>query len=48
VDGALSRRIAESVDALLELAWTEGGRTVFEGSARNAGLEVVGVRPGGW
>jgi hypothetical protein len=48
VDGVLSRRIAESVDALLELAWTEGGRTVFEGSARNAGLEVVGARPGGW
>jgi hypothetical protein len=42
VAGILSRRIAESVDALLELRVSEGGETWFEGSAAKAGLEVVG------
>ena len=46
VDGILSRRISESVDALLYLRWTERGRTRFEGRAINAGLEVVGEASG--
>lgn len=42
VEGVLSRRIAESVDAELSVSWREGGELRFEGLARNAGLEVVG------
>ncbi len=46
VNGLLSRRIAESMDAVLRLRWTSSGRLVFEGEARNAGLEVVGKAAG--
>jgi hypothetical protein len=42
VDGLLSRRIAESVDATLRLRWTLRGRLEFEGEAAKAGLETVG------
>lgn len=42
VHGTLSRRIAESVDASVGLAWTRKGRLAFEGLAPKAGLELVG------
>jgi hypothetical protein len=42
VNGLLSRRIAESVDAVLRVEWRSGGHLVFEGEARKSGLEVVG------
>lgn len=42
VHGALSRRIAESVDASIGLTWRRGGEVLFEGMAPKAGLEVVG------
>jgi hypothetical protein len=42
VNGSLTRRIAESVDAALKLRWTEKGKTIFEGQATGVGLELVG------
>ncbi len=45
VDGLLSRRIAESVDAVLELEWSKGGKVLFSGHAPKAGLEIVGRVP---
>ncbi len=42
VKGSLSRRITESVDAVLTLRWTKGGKVLFEGSAPKAGLEIAG------
>jgi hypothetical protein len=42
VEGLLTRRIAESVDAELEVRWSEAGLLRFEGRALNAGLEIVG------
>jgi hypothetical protein len=42
VNGSLTRRISETVDAVLHLRWTENGRLVFEGEAPKAGLEVAG------
>lgn len=40
--GAMDRRIAESVDAVLSARLEDRGRRIFEGTARPAGLEVVG------
>jgi len=40
--GLLSRRIAESVDALLHVRLSGAGKLLFEGAAPKAGLEVVG------
>ena len=48
VDGLLSRRIAESMDATLDLRWLEGDSTLFEGRAVGAGLEVVGDMAEAW
>jgi tocopherol cyclase len=42
VNGLLSRRISESVDAVIGLRWTRAGRLLFEGEAGRAGLELVG------
>ena len=43
VNGAMDRRIGESIDAELELRLeTRDGAPVFEGRGRDAGLEVVG------
>jgi tocopherol cyclase len=42
VNGLLTRRISESVDARIGLRWTERGKVVFEGEATGAGLELVG------
>jgi tocopherol cyclase len=42
VNGLLSRRIAESIDARIELRWTARGKTLFEAAAPYAGLELVG------
>jgi len=42
VKGLLTRRISESVDARIELRWTNKGSTLFEGDAPAAGLELVG------
>jgi hypothetical protein len=42
VNGLLSRRIAESVDADIGIRWTKDGATLFEGEAGKAGLELVG------
>lgn len=42
VHGALSRRIAESVDAMIHIRWVENGSVLFEDDARKAGLEIVG------
>jgi hypothetical protein len=42
VKGLLTRRISESVDARISLRWTRAGRTLFEGEALRAGLELVG------
>ena len=42
VNGLLTRRISESVDAGIALRWTEKGKLVFEGRAGGAGLELVG------
>jgi len=41
-DGILSRRIPETVDAILHLRLARNGATFFEGEAGKAGLEVVG------
>jgi len=41
-DGILSRRIPETVDAVLHLRLACNGATLFEGEAVKAGLEVVG------
>jgi tocopherol cyclase len=41
-DGILSRRIPETVDAILHLRLSLNGATFFEGEAGKAGLEVVG------
>jgi tocopherol cyclase len=41
-DGILSRRIPETVDAVLHLRLARDGVTLFEGEAGKAGLEVVG------
>lgn len=49
--GAMDRRIAESVDAVLSARLEGRGRRIFEGTARPAGLETVGdlslLAPGG-
>jgi tocopherol cyclase len=45
VNGLLTRRISESVDAGIGLRWTEKGKVVFEGEATGAGLELVGDVP---
>lgn len=43
VDGAMERRIAESIDARIHVRLEDlGGRALFEGSGANAGLEIVG------
>jgi hypothetical protein len=43
VDGAMDRRIAESVDATIELAVKDrSGKTLFSGTGNTAGLELVG------
>jgi len=43
VDGAMERRIAESIDARIGMRLEDaGGRVLFEGSGGNAGLEIVG------
>ncbi|HSV91884.1 MAG TPA: tocopherol cyclase family protein, partial [Desulfobacterales bacterium] len=43
VDGAMERRIAESIDARIRVRLeTAGGRMLFEGAGGNAGLEIVG------
>lgn len=43
VDGAMDRRIAESVDATIELAVNDReGKTLFSGTGSPAGLELVG------
>ena len=43
VDGAMERRIAESIDARIGVRLEDlGGRLLFEGSGANAGLEIVG------
>jgi hypothetical protein len=43
VQGAMDRRIAESVDATIELQVTDkNGNEVFSGKGKNAGLELVG------
>jgi hypothetical protein len=43
--GSFTRRIAESVDATLSVRWSLGADVLYEGSARKAGLEIVG-QPG--
>jgi len=40
--GAMDRRIAESVDAVLSVRLTGPAGVIFEGTARPAGLETVG------
>ncbi len=42
VNGSLSRRISETVDAIIHLRWFEKGMLRFEGRAPKAGLEVAG------
>jgi hypothetical protein len=43
VEGAMDRRIGESIDARLEVRLEDlAGHTLFEGTGRSAGLEVVG------
>jgi tocopherol cyclase len=42
VNGLLTRRISESVDAGIDLRWSREGRLLFEGRAPAAGLELVG------
>jgi tocopherol cyclase len=43
VDGAMDRRIAESIDARLSVRLEDdSGHVLFEGSGGNAGLEIVG------
>jgi len=42
VDGAMERRIAESIDARIGVRLEDGGRVAFEASGGNAGLEIVG------
>jgi len=43
VDGAMERRIGESIDARLHIRLEDaGGRVLFEGSGGSAGLEIVG------
>jgi len=43
VDGAMDRRIAESIDARIRVRLEQtGGRLLFEGDGGNAGLEIVG------
>lgn len=41
VEGAMEGRITESIDASVEVALEEGGRTLFSGTGTKAGLEVV-------
>jgi len=43
VAGAMDRRIAESVDAVMQVRLLDAGRLIYEGSASPAGLEVVGA-----
>jgi hypothetical protein len=43
VKGLLTRRISESVDAVITLRWMERGALLFEGEAPSAGLELVGA-----
>jgi hypothetical protein len=45
VRGSLTRRISESLDAVLRVRWTEGRKLLFEGEAPGAGLELVGDPP---
>jgi tocopherol cyclase len=43
VDGAMARRIAESIDARISVRLEDAaGRNLFEGAGGNAGLEIVG------
>jgi tocopherol cyclase len=42
VNGAMDRRIAESVDAMLKLKVLKGKEIIFDGSSSIAGLELVG------
>jgi tocopherol cyclase len=43
VDGAMERRIAESIDARIRVRLEDlRGRVLFEGAGGNAGLEIVG------
>ncbi len=42
VNGLLTRRISESVDARISLRWLSDGEQVFAGEAPSAGLELVG------
>jgi hypothetical protein len=43
IDGAMDRRIAESIDARLSVRLEDdSGRVLFEGSGGSAGLEIVG------
>jgi hypothetical protein len=43
VEGAMERRIAESIDARVRVRLEDAdGRTLFEGAGANAGLEIVG------
>ncbi len=43
VDGAMERRIAESIDARIHVRLEDlRGRVLFEGTGGNAGLEIVG------
>lgn len=43
LDGAMDRRIAESVDAIIDLTVLDkNGNEIFSGNGKNAGLEVVG------
>jgi len=43
LDGAMDRRIAESVDATIELTVSDkNGNKLFSGKGKNAGLELVG------
>jgi tocopherol cyclase len=45
LNGAMDRRIAESVDAIIELRVTDKkGKKIFSGKGINAGLELVGDR----
>lgn len=42
LSGAMTGKINESLQAVLQVALLENGRIIFEGKGENAGLEVVG------
>jgi tocopherol cyclase len=42
VKGAMDRRIAESITAVIDVELTESGRIIFKGKGSSAGLEIVG------